>query len=465
MNKKGIAPVLILVLGLVALLVANQLGYVNLNVASITGSGSYVERPVFKYVKCEAIGGLKYSEFTNIDGWAIQPNNGLLSSYNLKVRDTDSTGLVSTKKLTYSICNSRVNSKANCRIYNQEILLQSKGQVVEINNIKGSEVVNLDFKKLLFNAKATGEYQIGFIPYGLREYDVLSGSANQVNPNSCIVPTNADSWKDRFISSNADKVQNTISKNTNERTLQPEEVRWYLSGYVTSAEPSFKLKYLGKDAWCRTTGNTGEIYEINTVTVGSGTYKIASADWSDNLGSVGCCPGQTRGDSVCNDKFKYVSIKGSTPGDFGICGSPNYVPYSEKQVVRYKKDSNGICTQKIKDVECASDFDCKDTNGLCDLNSFECVNPATNLDGQKIETIADNDADCSSKGGTWKKKTTQDKKWYNFIGIGEPEVIVEEYCDTSAPNYLLWIILIISGIALIYFLKPILGIIRGLLRF
>jgi hypothetical protein len=474
MNKKAFAPVLLLIVGL--LIVAGiYAGYVS--TGSIIGSGSYIERPVFKYVKCEATSGFKYSiefDLAQNGEWLFKPS--VASSYNV-VFKANSLAAISSNRFLYSVCNSQVNSKDNCRIFNQGIDITSTGQRTEVTGIKNNEVVFAQYQKLnpLTFMKWVGQsgakYQIGYVPYGLREYDVLSGSSTQLTANDCETPLTSSSWTDRFLSSDSSKINAKItSRSVNERVLQPEEVRWYISGYVTSAEPSFALTYKGASAWCRTTGKTAEIYRINTVTVASGTYKIASPDYSDYLGSVTCCPGQTMADAVCQSDFTWKSIVQSECGAFKSCGSADWAPYAEKTLIKYSCVS-GKCQSQTKKVDCANDYDCKDSNAVCDLNSYTCVNANVNLDGQVIKTIPDNAADCASKGGTWMKSSTTEKSWYNYLGIGSPKVIVNEYCKMPASwtellaKAVIYIIIIAIALIAFKFLRPVLKSIPYVRRF
>ena len=126
---------------------------------------------------------------------------------------------------------------------------------------------------------------------------------------------------------------------------------------------------------------------------------------------------------------------------------------------------SGKCVPETKEVECASDFDCKDDNDVCDLNKFTCENANVNLKGQTIKTIPDNPTDCREKGGTWITETTEKSSLWNFIGIGEPKVIIQEYCEFQKP--IDWLkVLIIGGSVLIlfFFWKPIYSVIRALLK-
>jgi len=469
MNKRAIAPVIGLILLAVAAFAAFSILGFDFDTASITGSGQYIERPVFKYIKCEAVSDLKYSlpaAIPDAGGWLSKPS--VSSSYNVQVNTPKIgiSGSVYTYWIKYAVCNSQVLSSipgGNCRIPTKEEQISesafTKSKLKEINGIRNNEYVYVKFEKGLLRPGDAGgaTYQIGFVPYGLREYNILGGSAVQINPNSCEVSSSDASWKDRLLSTDVNKVDSQISKNTNERVLQPEEVRWYVAGYLTSAAPSFALTYNGKAAWCRPTGNSAEIYAINTISVGSGTYKVASADWSDNLGSETCCPGDKKGDETCNNKFQWIGTEKAECTSFNPCGGSEWTPYSEGQLTRYKCVSEK-CVRVTKKVECASDYDCKDSNGVCDLNSYTCKNANVNLDGQVIKTVADNLADCQKSGGTWKKAQTEDKSLLNYIGIGHPRIIVTEFCEMPKGwfDYLKsagGILIVLAVVVVLYFLR------------
>ena len=430
-NKRG----QIVIIGIILLAVASIIGLFvsgNIYLADITGgvgTGGYIERPIFKYIKCEAVSDLKYSTpYTTISApeWVVKPS--ITNLYNVKVTAVTRPFAIGNRRLKYSICNSRFESLSNCRIYDYKQPIDS-GITVDINNVKSNEYVFISYQafNLGWIDYAGLQYQIGFIPYGLREYDVLSGSPNPINPNDCTIP-NIPNVKDQVLSTDAQKASSYVSPYTNQNVFQPEEVRWYVSGYVSSAAPSFQLNYNGKNAWCRSTGTSGEVYRINSITTTTGSYKIASPDYSDYLGTVNCCPKSTSGDKVCNDAYQWITIAGSQCSSFQSCGSPNPIPYSTQKTIQYYCD-NGYCKSTINNVQCASDYDCKDANKVCDLKTFTCVNANVNLQGQVINTIPDSKIDCEAKGGKWITQTTQEKSIWNYLGIGEPKVIVTEYCD------------------------------------
>ena len=470
-NKKGVVAVatIIMIVGFIAslLTVANAMGIMDVKkqVAALSGSGNFIDRPIMKYQKCEQCGSYKYSASTLLatsGEWLNKPS--VTDSYDVEITAGTDTLM---KQIQYSVCNSKVLSESNCRIYARGVSVRN-GETIRIDNVKNEEYVWAQYQKRLttfsnWKEDSGAKYQVGFQPYCLREYDVLSGSSNPINANDCSVPTSSSSWKDRLLYSDADKIQEKISNNVNERVLQPNEVRWYVSGYLTSKAESFTLTYKNKEAWCRTTGNSGEVYQINTVQLGSGTYKVASVDWSDYLGTVNCCPGQTRGDEVCNSNFKWEKVQGSECSAFKSCGSPNWVPYSEKEIIKYSCNA-GFCEQETKNVECANDYDCKDSNKICDLNTFSCVNANVNLNGQEIETIPDSPAECESRGGTWiSEKKENPNLLYSLTGgkLGKVDVTVNDYC--KLPSKINWgkiILVTLAILFLFYFRRQIMGVFR-----
>ena len=453
-NKRGVIPIVAI------LAVAVVVGYLVysgvISTGSLSGTGSYIERPVFYYDKCEAVASLQYSSpsaLANAGQWIEKPS--VTNYYNVQITPPASNFVGGAPYTSYSVCNSQVNSKDNCRIFNQ---IQQTTNVIRIDSNRNNEYVYVHtYFYYLFSIHDNGgaTYQVGFIPYGIRQYNVLGGSPAKVNPNSCTYPT---AQTDSLIATDSQKINDAyrgVDKSTNQNVLQPEEVRWYVAGYLTSAAPSFALNYKGQEAWCRPNGQSAEIYKINKVTVGTGTYKIASVDYSDKIGDETCCPGQVQGDKTCNNNFAWGQTAGSECSAFKSCGSPNWVPYSEKVLVKYSC-VNGYCKSQTKSVNCASDYDCKDSNQVCNLNTYNCVNANVNLNGQVIKTIPDNAADCEVKGGKWvTSKTTQNTGMFCIASLGlglcSKDVVVNEYCDLSSPNYISWAVILVAILVLLYF--------------
>lgn len=437
MNKRGFAfpmPVIIL-------LVISIVGFAAAGViraGDITGSGEYIERPVFKYVKCEAVGGYKYGAVQSLsqDGSWITPPS-VSSSYDVILKSPDPAfAFTFGQQFNYYICNQKsLSTPSACRVYNNNAAVKF-GDSYTISNVKGNEYVWVQFQTYTVPALVKGfsgaTVQLGFVPYGLRQYDPFSG-VSTINPNDCSVSFDDDTWQDRFIKTDSSKVALAASKvpNTLERTLDPEEARVFVTGYVTTAAPSFQLTYSGQSAWCKPEGSQAGVYKINSVTAGSGTYKVASVDWSDRLGTVTCCPGDKLPGKACSNDFKWISTETAECSAFRPCDGAQWSPYSSKTISRYSCVQSK-CVLETKPVACANDGDCTSINGgLCDRNTWTCVNPNVNLVGQPIQTVPANGADCEAKGGVWKTENTKEG---GFLGIGARDVVTN-YCDLDANKF------------------------------
>lgn len=477
-GKKGAVPIImILALALVVGVIAFNAGVLDVGSAlSSTGSGSYIERPVFKYIKCEAVSDLKYSSPLDVsqDGqWLSKPS--ITNNYNVNVNIPSASPLgYTTPTIEYYVCNSRVLDSSNCRVTASKNSVNYKS-VFAINNVKPNEYVWIQYQEKLVSLSYKGRpgatYQIGYIPYGLREYNILSGRSGSIIPNDCKI-TDSSQVNDRFLSSDINTVNSAASQGKIDRSaetqLDAEEVRWYVTGYLTSAEPSFKLKYKNQDAWCKNDGGSASIWKINTVQLASGTYKIASVDWNDKLGTEVCCPGDKQPGRACNENFAWVSTqpiddKGTTAiscSTFNPCDGGSYTPLSKGVIARYEC-VNSQCVQKTKEVQCSSDTDCQDANQICDRNSWSCVDANVNLNGQKIDTIPDNQQDCEAKSGKWiTQQESQKSGNLCLFGVGlcETKVIVKEYCDLGGKfnlgKLILWIGIIVLAFIIIKFAFP-----------
>jgi hypothetical protein len=462
-NRKGVVPIIVLAF----LAIAGAIFFGVVNLGTITGTGDYLERPIFKYVKCEAVGSQKETAsipLSNPNGeWLSKPT--VSEKYTISA-DIGPKDFLFGRTVQVSICNSRVLSTTNCQ--KGDAFFDQNNNRLVITDISPDKFVWLKVGPDSVYKKSS--YRVKFIPFGLREYDVLSGSAKQLNPNDCTLNTQDIKSSDQYVSSTSQKIKSTTSgasgqKISTSTTFDANEVRWYVSGYVTSAGPSFRLKYNNYDAWCRSTGQSAEIYRINSLSTAGKVYYVASADYSDLLGTETCCPGQKVGDATCGSDFKWKTTANAECSTFNPCGGAEWAPSTESgQLIRYKCVT-GKCQAVTKNVECTRASDCNDNNKVCDLNTYTCVNANVNLDGSSpINIIPDNSMDCEKKGGKWITKTTQDKSWLNYIGIGSPKPVVTEYCDfgNGVPWTTILTTLIIIGIVFIFVRFRYL--IRGFLR-
>jgi hypothetical protein len=467
MNKKGALPIVLIIFFVAIIGFAITENYVNLG--SVTGSGGYIERPVFKSVVCEPTGSYKTAgEFALQSGgeWLYKPS--VTDKYDVVVSWPDSS-----YKIEWWTCNSKVLSDDNCNIDSKNRDYSNvQGKTLTIQNVQPERYVWVKYQKGgLFGLSESNQakYKIGYTPYGLKIHDVLNGGITTLSPNDCTVALTDDSWKDRIISTDSKKASAVINQQGKfERTLGPNEVRNYISGYVTSpAEDKAFMTYKNQNAWCLRSGTSATIFKVNTISTGSGTYKIASTDWSDELGSVTCCPGDKKPGYACNDKFVWVS---NTPIDstgktnvqcsaFNPCQGGTLTPYDKQTLAKYSCVS-GSCVLQTQKVDCAANSDCNDANKLCDTNTWKCIDANVNLKGEVIKTLADNSVDCAADGGKWVSDSTTTKEGtFCFAGYGicESKTVVQSYCKYSSFNFslLAWILIIIAlGAAAVAFRGP-----------
>ena len=410
----------------------------------------YIERPVFKYVKCEMCNQLITSTaYTAAVGGSWNTKPTVTDEYTVRVFIPDSDA---TRRLNYKVCDTA--DKTKCSLSTTKTLTMTNDAYFDIPNIRYTESVFLDYEeyallKLKYVDKSI-TYKLFFQQYCLREYNVLGGSAIPINSNDCkvnYVSNDLISTDIQKLLTEVDSKGSDLNQQTSELLFDPNEVRWYLAGYVSSAAPSFKLTYNGVDAWCRQVGNDALIYKINKVSSVSGTYKVASFDWSDLLDTKvnGCCLGNVLGDSVCQADFKYAKISDSSCSVFGDCGVPNYVPSGPKSVTKYSC-INGKCVQEWKQVECASDYDCRLTNQVCDLSTYTCVKPNTNIEGDTYDDTGDGSSD---KICEWYESLKQSQSvdsgilgWRKWIGA--EKIVTTTECVTK-PMYIIALLAVVFG--------------------
>ena len=129
MNKKGYMSLIVMITLLAGLVtVGSYLGI--LDIGAITGSGSYIERPVFYYDKCEQSSTLMRSAVNTFNNQWLTPKPSATDSYNVLISDINpgktSTPFINLKSsLVYSVCNSKTLNEDNCPIFKEVIIITS----------------------------------------------------------------------------------------------------------------------------------------------------------------------------------------------------------------------------------------------------------------------------------------------------------------------------------------------------
>lgn len=461
-NKKGYAFLipLLMIISLVAgiLTIINYYGLdIGKYTGSLVGTAKYIERPSFAYVKCEPIG--QSSDYTTTvkdsGSFVVPPYEA--SSYQIKVFIPDTPFFNPPRKLIYKECPQKLVS-SNCRTIEKTLSTSDEKNWINLGTYSRDTYVWVQLIVLSTPISDKGyktEAQVTYEPYGLRRYGSLSG-VKLLNANSCQVSI-TEAWYDRIINENLPGLDFDTSGNKNKEFLEPNEVTYYVEGFVTSPAPSIVLTYKGVDAWCQ----NGIIRQINKVNTANNIYYVASVDYSTELGREECCPGEKQGAYTCSNDYKWVLTENAECSLFKPCDGGDWAPDygTEKQVARYSC-VDGKCVKDTKKVECSHNSECA-SNEVCNINTWTCI--ATGEGTPLPESVPDNIGECEGRGGTWVTKETENYKWYNYIGIGEPAVVSESYCKFPMAWYYWVLIISLILLALIFIVPRILPLVRRVL--
>jgi len=433
MNKKAVVPAgLLFVAGIILLIVVILHYSGSLSVASLWAGGKYIDRPVFSWVKCEPLSQTSTTTISiSSDGSWVRPQYEA-DDYQITVKTPHN---LLGNKLEYRVCPQK--TFVNCQDF--EKIPTSSQTEINLGHFTRDQYVWVRYyeSKVIGWSGLSTSADVQYQPYGLRKYDPLGG-VKILNAQSCSVQV-TEAWYDRIMNEDLGKLD--TAGNQNKYVLEPNEVTFYVSGFVASPEPSFRVTYNGEDAWCQS--GTGNIYKINQIATANNVYYVASVDWSDYLGKEDCCPSEKQGEYTCDANFNWVKTEGSECSIFNPCDGGSWTPLESGVIMRYVCQ-DGYCIQEKKNVACSHNSDCA-SNQLCDPNTWTCIDTAS---GDPLpEPQPDNSADCEAKGGTWMTKETEVKKWYNYVGIGEPDVVTESYC--KMPTHIIWWII---GVILAFFL-------------
>ncbi len=239
-------------------------------------------------------------------------------------------------------------------------------------------------------------------------------------------------------------------------SLKKGEIR----NYFLNWERSYGLKiyeYQGKDILC----STQTLYELTTEKLADGTTRNIQGN---PIKYVECCPHQ---DDNCGDDFNFLPKEQERECNYDYqcanSGDPEFI--SSSKAKKETCSNEGICVEEVFDVKCNSNAICIEKYGdnfICSesFNTFgECIEGKINQqycgDGTCGigETYSNCPSDCEKQPSpklkcSWyqHEKIQNDviKKWYNYIGIGEPTIVSNKICATAG-----WVYGVITGIVVI----------------
>jgi len=237
----------------------------------------------------------------------------------------------------------------------------------------------------------------------------------------------------------------------------------YITDFIQVETKTYS--YLGKEVICQ----ARQLYNIDTLTFKDGSRKKIQGDY---IKAVACCPTENN----CGDGFEFIADKTrecaystecSNGGDwYGVSGI----------TARKFNCVNGVCVSEDKQVECTSTAVCIQRYGegyVCDFtpnnwgNCIKSTTPEYCGDGycQIGESKDSCPADCELECLEGEKLVTTTKKVgcdvdLIFVKYGCDE-IVEKECQKSGINWLK-IIIVLMALALVYAFR---GQIWALIKF
>jgi len=208
--------------------------------------------------------------------------------------------------------------------------------------------------------------------------------------------------------------------------------------------------------------NAGQIFDIVELKMKDGNLKKINPEYSETLpdgdivsgqgsklSNVECCPNEPN----CGSDFKYKQTATTCFTDSQCTNAGGPLPISSTQY-KYFKCENSECVEKGPiTVECTSNAGC--SNGqICDLSTMNygnCISSSVSDycgDGKcdVIESKLTCPTDCikgPDRCGFGQHSVVKNevvKSWYNYIGIGDPEIIPYDDCVADS-----WVVLVIFG--------------------
>ncbi|MAG47921.1 hypothetical protein CL617_04910 [archaeon] len=420
------------------------------NVLQTTFNGDrYVEIPYFASVECQQSGISK--SFTGViptsGGWItdIFPEN--TNEWNILLFENQEA--IFGSWLEYYICPTRSITN-NCRHIDEFYQKMAAVDPRSLGDISINEHVWVQKQKHNFagfgrDEHSGGEYKVTYKPFKLIRDDPLRGARQEISDN-CRISITDSSWQKRITSHIGTTDIDTWG---NKNPLNPGDFYNYITANVVAViEGSTQ-----SGGWCIFENNIANIFEIESFTTADGN-NYNRVNFDNKITTNECCNGEVYPDGRICDNGKFISVEEkecTTRADCGITewhyelGDPN------TQV------SRAICTQNkcsfnTMKVDCTSDTQCG-TNQFCSRNTFTCEKSG---DPGVVPPPGGKEECRFFENFVMEEKVTY--RWYNFLGMGEPERTPVNKCVTAG---WLWgsisgiVIIVLGTVAILSFRKPI----------
>lgn len=437
MNKKK-RNLLIMILSIIAIIgiiyFANG-GKLTFSTTSAP-TGTYIQVPTFMWYECAPASAPVDSSRKDISGgvapWVKCPDNTDSCDLILHVNSFPSgyLGTCPSRFITQKCDASLSNCEQQQYFDSGEQYSEDSPTITAYTNLNQNDRIYINFQKacLPYYVDTDGaEFYARYKPFILWKNSLFSGRKEYTSESQgCTFPS-GDSGN--LLNS----ITNMVGINVNSQTstgndiLPPYKTRNFINGYLPMAVDNINfVMYNGNQGYCQ----NSIVYKIGQVTTNSGTYKIVNPNYNENLGSVTCCPGDTRPNEKCNSNFQWEPLSGAQCGAFNPCAGIVPYPSGIPHQLQFFSCDNGYCVQHTQTVECTSDTDCigNPKGNTCDTLLWECVNVAPPIITCPSSCNVDSDCDICDSTGHYTYKCDNGKC------VGDEGISNCKSCDAFALN-------------------------------
>lgn len=428
-------------------------------------SGSYVNVPTFGYYECAPATEVVNSPWniisTSGSGFVTCPSNS--DGCNLKIKVATSSFLSSVfndYRVVYQICNIQSGVCENQKYLSLGAWQKSTDYATsDPLTLLKSEKIFIDYQKSFLSIGwkdiEGAQYNFQYKPFILWRNSVWDQGRKEFTTieQGCNFP--ASLGNDKLFISTTLKSAIPSQSSTSTSRLEPYKTRTFVTNFVPISVENYKfVTYNNQQAYC----SLGNIYQIDTVTTNSGSYKVVNIGVNPLLADLDCCPGDTQPGYTCQN-YKWVKIQVDTSGNtnlecsqFKPCPNSNWEIGGNKILEKYTCVENK-CVRQTQDVECTTNANC--LNGqTCDTKTYKCVLVPG---GTILEDNANLAVTCDEKASKYPwlgytLKTTTEEVGRGPLGIGgliglNKKVTTEECVATALPYYILGGFLLVLGIS------------------
>lgn len=361
-NQKILLGVLITVIA-VALFYFANLRY---NFLAVTSTSKFIQLPLKGFYSCdEAVGQVITSQAQSL------PASETLIKCPSNSRQCDLTFNMPSRSLLSLPAYLKVSRNGQITTTTPTTSQNS----YKIQNVVSTDVIKVTYLSTLAglytSSPITGAtYTATYVPFVLWKTSPTTGSYPiTTQEQGCVVPVEGES---NLIYS--DTLGYGAGTATANRLLQYKETRNFIDIFIPVSVENQRIQ---GDKYCANYGSGSKLYQIDSVTLASGTYSIVNT--GKIISSVECCNGDViPAVKQCQNNKWVLFANPNEPSEiecdnaFKQCTGDTNVPYTKNQLVRSVCENNK-CVQKLTAVQCTNNGACSGSTPVCDTSIWKCV--------------------------------------------------------------------------------------------